>query len=59
VRAAAALGLRIAGVDVLESDEGPLVCEVNSSPGLEGIEDATGVDIAAAIADEALSLAHP
>ncbi len=51
VQAAQIMGLRIAGVDLLESDEGPLVMEVNSSPGLEGIETATGLDIAGAIVD--------
>jgi ribosomal protein S6--L-glutamate ligase len=54
LRSAQALGLRIAGVDIIESADGPLVLEVNSSPGLEGIEDVTGVDIAGAIADEAI-----
>lgn len=49
VRAAHILGLRIAGVDMLESDDGPKVMEVNSSPGLEGIEQASGIDIAGAI----------
>lgn len=44
--AAKALGLRVAGVDMLLSNRGPLVMEVNSSPGLEGIEKATGRDIA-------------
>lgn len=44
--AAKAMGLGIAGVDMLQSKSGPLVLEVNSSPGLEGIEKATGVDIA-------------
>ena len=43
------LGLGIAGVDLLQSSRGPLVMEVNSSPGLEGIEGATGVDIAVKI----------
>lgn len=43
------MGLRVAGVDMLESELGPLVLEVNSSPGLEGIETATGVDVASAI----------
>ena len=43
------LGLRFAGVDLIESDEGPMVMEVNSSPGLEGIEKTTGVDVAAAV----------
>ena len=49
VRAAAVMGLGIAGVDLLRSARGPLVLEVNSSPGLEGIEGASGVDVAAAI----------
>lgn len=51
VQAAQIMGLRIAGVDMLESDSGPLILEVNSSPGLEGIETATGLDIAGAIID--------
>ncbi len=46
IKAAKALGLHVAGVDMLQSDRGPLVLEVNSSPGLEGIEAATGQDIA-------------
>ncbi|MFG0327581.1 MAG: RimK family alpha-L-glutamate ligase [Phycisphaerales bacterium JB037] len=49
VRAAQIMGLRVAGVDMLESDDGPQIMEVNSSPGLEGIETATGVDVAGAI----------
>jgi ribosomal protein S6--L-glutamate ligase len=49
VRAAKAMGLRLAGVDILRSHHGPLVMEVNSSPGLEGIEAATGKDVAGAI----------
>lgn len=49
LRAAKKLGLGIAGVDMLQSNRGPLVMEVNSSPGLEGIEGATGVDIAGKI----------
>lgn len=49
VRSAQVMGLRIAGVDILESNDGPKVMEVNSSPGLEGIEGATGVDVAGAI----------
>ena len=48
-RAAAAMGLGIAGVDLLRSERGPLVLEVNASPGLEGIESATGVDVAGAV----------
>jgi ribosomal protein S6--L-glutamate ligase len=47
--AAKALGLDIAGVDLLQSARGPLILEVNSSPGLEGIEKATGVNIAGEI----------
>lgn len=49
VRAAKKLGLNVSGVDILRSNHGPLVIEVNSSPGLEGIEKATGQDIAALI----------
>lgn len=49
LNAAKALGLDIAGVDMLQSERGPLILEVNSSPGLEGIEKATGVNIAAEI----------
>jgi ribosomal protein S6--L-glutamate ligase len=51
VRAAATLGLTVAGVDMLRSNHGALVLEVNSSPGLEGIEKATGVDVAGAIVE--------
>jgi len=43
------LGLRVAGVDLLHTDDGPKVLEVNSSPGLQGIEGATGKDIAGMI----------
>lgn len=46
VRAAKSMGLNVAGVDMLQAEEGPVVLEVNSSPGLEGIEGASGVDIA-------------
>jgi len=49
VQAAGALGLGVAGVDLLRSNRGPLLLEVNASPGLEGIEAATGVDVAGAI----------
>lgn len=49
LRAAATMGLGIAGVDLLRSQRGPLVLEVNASPGLEGIETATGQDVAGAI----------
>jgi len=49
VRAARIMGLNVAGVDLLRSNHGPLVMEVNSSPGLEGIETATGKDVAGMI----------
>ena len=49
VRAAKIMGLGLAGVDLLRSNHGPVVMEVNSSPGLEGIENATGKDIASLI----------
>ncbi len=51
VRASQILGLRVAGVDMLESDSGPQIMEVNSSPGLEGIEQCTGLDIAGAVVE--------
>jgi ribosomal protein S6--L-glutamate ligase len=51
VRSAQIMGLKVAGVDMLEGNDGPLVMEVNSSPGLEGIENATKLDIAGAIID--------
>ena len=51
VRAAKTMGLRVAGVDLLRSNHGPVVMEVNSSPGLEGIESATGLDIAGKIVE--------
>ncbi|OFE12810.1 ribosomal protein S6 modification protein [Pseudohongiella acticola] len=50
-KAAQVMGLDVAGVDIIRSNHGPLVLEVNSSPGLEGIEQATGMDIAGAIID--------
>ena len=49
VKAAKSMGLGVAGVDLLQSARGPLILEVNSSPGLEGIEKATGKDIAKTI----------
>jgi len=49
IKAAKAMGLGVAGVDMLQSARGPLILEVNSSPGLEGIEKATGKDIAKSI----------
>lgn len=51
VKAAQIMGLKVAGVDMLEGDNGPLLLEVNSSPGLEGIETATELDIAGSIVD--------
>jgi ribosomal protein S6--L-glutamate ligase len=53
VRAAQVLGLDVAGVDLLESKAGPTVLELNSSPGFEGLEKATGLDIASEIVSEA------
>ena len=49
IRAAKAMGLQVAGVDLLRSNHGPVVMEVNSSPGLEGIEKATKLDVAGKI----------
>ena len=49
LKAARAMGLNVAGVDLLRSKRGPVVMEVNSSPGLEGIEKTTDVDVAACI----------
>ncbi len=46
VKAARTVGLNVAGVDMLQSDRGPLVLEVNSSPGLEGIEKTSEADVA-------------
>lgn len=51
IRAARVLGLGVAGVDLIRSRQGPLVLEVNASPGLEGIEKASGVDVAGEIVD--------
>ncbi len=55
LRAARAIGVEIAGVDLISSRRGPLLMEVNASPGLEGIEGATGVDIAGTIIKYAVS----
>jgi len=57
VKAAQVIGLEVCGVDMLESDTGPRIMEINSSPGFEGMERATGRDIAGAIVDRALELA--
>jgi ribosomal protein S6--L-glutamate ligase len=59
VRAAAAMGLNVAGVDILRSHHGPVIMEVNSSPGLEGIEKATGKDIASMIINFIVKEARP
>jgi ribosomal protein S6--L-glutamate ligase len=58
VHAARILGLGVAGVDMLRSKRGPLVLEVNASPGLEGIEAATGVDVATHIVSHVVALAR-
>jgi ribosomal protein S6--L-glutamate ligase len=49
IAATRVMGLEVAGVDMLETREGPKILEINSSPGLEGIERASGIDVAAAI----------
>lgn len=59
VRAAKTLGLNVAGVDMLRSNHGPVIMEVNSSPGLEGIEGATGLDIAGKIIEYIETHAKP
>ncbi len=56
VRAAQILGLRVAGVDMLEGKDGPQIMEVNSSPGLEGIERCTQLDVAGAVVDHIAGL---
>lgn len=59
IRGAKAMGLRVAGVDLLRSNHGPVIMEVNSSPGLEGIEKATGIDVAGKIIEYVASNASP
>jgi ribosomal protein S6--L-glutamate ligase len=59
VRAAKVMGLHVSGVDMLRSNHGPVVMEVNSSPGLEGIEGATGFDVAAQIIELIEKTAKP
>lgn len=59
IRAAGVLGLGVAGVDLVRSKRGPLVLEVNSSPGLEGIERSTGLDVAGRIIDLVTSERKP
>lgn len=57
LQAARAIGVELAGVDMLESKNGPLILEVNSSPGFQGLEEATGTDIALRIMEHAMKLA--
>jgi ribosomal protein S6--L-glutamate ligase len=59
IKAAKIMGLRMAGVDLLRSERGPLILEINSSPGLEGIETATGKDIAGMIIEHIEKNAKP
>jgi len=59
IKAAKVMGLNVAGVDLLRSERGPLVMEVNSSPGLRGIEEATGKDVAGMIIDFIEKTAKP
>ena len=59
VKAARIMGLNVAGVDILRSERGPLVMEVNSSPGLEGIEKSTGKDVAGMIIEYVEKHAKP
>jgi ribosomal protein S6--L-glutamate ligase len=49
IRSAEVLGLNVAGIDMLRSNRGPVVVEVNSSPGIEGLEQASGADVAGAM----------
>jgi ribosomal protein S6--L-glutamate ligase len=58
VKAARVMGLEVAGVDMLEARTGPMIMEVNSSPGFEGLEAATSVDIAALYVQHAVEYAH-
>jgi ribosomal protein S6--L-glutamate ligase len=58
VKAARVMGLEVAGVDMLEARTGPKIMEVNSSPGFEGLEAATGADIASAYVQHAVDYAH-
>jgi ribosomal protein S6--L-glutamate ligase len=59
IAAAKALGLEVAGVDYLESHEGPKVIEVNASPGFQGLEEATGADVAGAVVAHAAGRGVP
>ena len=59
IRSAKAMGLNVCGVDLLRSNHGPVVMEVNSSPGLEGVEKATGIDVAGKIIEYLEANAKP
>jgi ribosomal protein S6--L-glutamate ligase len=59
IKAADAMGLNVAGVDMLRSTRGTLVLEVNPTPGIEGMEGATGVDVASAMIDLLEQRARP
>ena len=59
VRSAKSMGLNVCGVDMLRANHGPVVMEVNSSPGLEGVEKATGIDVAGQIIDLIVKNAKP
>lgn len=59
VRAAKTMGLNVCGVDMLRANQGPVVMEVNSTPGLEGVEKATGIDVAGKIIELLEKLARP
>jgi len=58
VKATRVMGLEVAGVDMLEARSGPKIMEVNSSPGFEGLESATGIDIARAYVEHAIEFGH-
>jgi ribosomal protein S6--L-glutamate ligase len=59
IKSAKAMGLNVCGVDMLRADRGPVVMEVNSSPGLEGVEKATGLNIAGMIIEHIEKHAKP
>jgi ribosomal protein S6--L-glutamate ligase len=59
IRSAKAMGLGVCGVDMLRANHGPVVMEVNSSPGLEGVEKATGIDVAGKIIEHLEAHAKP
>jgi ribosomal protein S6--L-glutamate ligase len=59
IRSAKAMGLNVCGVDMLRANHGPVVMEVNSSPGIEGVEKATGIDVASKIIEHLESRAKP